>query len=207
MRARARENRKRKRKLTQKSQQTTQRSFNSRIRSTDRQRPRHRITTRKRSSNNRQQSHIKAQIKSIHSASKEFPRRHDARVRDDVMVCHGVDGGTRSSLVIWWSGNISTLSSYIFHLSHSVLYAMRVIGVGWLGWSCYVLGPGGSQGYFSNVSRGNVPMGPTKLPNPKSLRPLVVPKRQRERSYQHCLVKCADTSHLCLATERERHSI
>lgn len=120
MRASAREKKKKKQR-TQKSQQTTQRSFNSRIRSTDRQRPRHRITTRKRSSNNRQQSHIKAQIKSIHRASKEFPRRHDARVRDDVMVCHGVDGGTRSSLVIWWGGNISTLSSYItiFHTLHS----------------------------------------------------------------------------------------
>lgn len=112
---------KRKKQRTQKSQQTTQRSFDSRIRSTDRQRPRHRITTGKRSSNNRQQSHIKAQIKSIHRASKEFPRRHDARVRDDVMVCHGVDGGTRSSLVIWLVGNISTLSSYITHLSHSAL--------------------------------------------------------------------------------------
>lgn len=121
MRERTRESRKRKKQRTQKSQQTTQRSFNSRIRSTDRQRPRHRITTGKRSSNNRQQSHIKAQIKSIHSASKEFPRRHDARVRDDVMVCHGVDGGTRSSLVIWLVGNISTLSSYIsiFHTLHS----------------------------------------------------------------------------------------
>lgn len=102
--ARERIEKKRKKQRTQKSQQTTQRSFNSRIRSTDRQRPRHRITTRKRSSNNRQQSHIKAQIKSIHRASKEFPRRHDARVRDDVMVCHGVDGGTRSSLVIWLVG-------------------------------------------------------------------------------------------------------
>lgn len=119
MRESARERIGKKKQRTQKSQQTTQRSFNSRIRSTDRQRPRHRITTGKRSSNNRQQSHIKAQIKSIHSASKEFPRRHDARVRDDVMVCHGVDGGTRSSLVIWWGGSISTLSSYITHLSHS----------------------------------------------------------------------------------------
>lgn len=48
-------------------------------------------------------------------------------------------------------------------------------------------------------------MGPTKLPNPKSLRPLVVPVQEKEREsfHQHCLAKCADTSHLCLATERE----
>lgn len=124
---------KEKKQLTQKSQQTTKRSFDSRIRSTDRQRPRHRITTGKRSSNNRQQSHIKAQIESIHGASKEFPRRHDARVRDDVMVCHGVDGGTRSSLVIWWVG-ISVPCLHIYIPSFT-LYTLGDEGDSWLvGW-------------------------------------------------------------------------
>lgn len=52
-------------------------------------------------------------------------------------------------------------------------------------------------------------MGPTKLPNPKSLRPLVVPVQEKEREsfHQHCLAKCADTSHLCLATEKETQHI
>lgn len=109
---------------------------------------------------------------------------------------------------LWSSGGVGVSVPYLHIYPSFTLYTLGdegVLFVGWLVWSCYVLGPGGSQGYFSNVSRGNVPMGPTKLPNPKSLRPLVVPVQEKEREsfHQHCLAKCANTSHLCLARERQ----